>query len=210
MIYGVSAENKVFDNNVQVSLKGQPKADFIQGDQIHQISIGGANFSNAKVGQSKFVALDHLLLQGPDANNYKPFQSTDLKANIVPSESNMSSVPARFDVYTPLSVGQIYSPPSTNGLGQLGKLELFVPKTTSNEALYTIKLDKYFPEIIQDNPIVIKMNAKLKSGEELPSWLRFEPSTMTLSIFTAGVQKQKVEITVGSVAKKLELNIASR
>ena len=210
LIYGLSAENKVFDNNSQASLMGQPKADFIQGDQINQIAIGRANFSDVKVGKSKFVALDHLFLQGPDANNYKPFQSPDLKATIVPSESQMSSLPTRIEVYVPSSVSQLYSPPGSNNLGQLGKLELFVPKTTTNEAIYTIKLEKYFLDTVLNDFASNNMNAKLKSGEELPSWLRFEPSTMTLSILTSGVPKQKVELMVGSIQKKLELKIASR
>ena len=209
-IYGVSADNKVFDNNSLANLKGQPKAEFIQGDQVTSIHIGSANFSDAKVGKNKFISLDHLFLQGPDANNYRPLQPPDLRANIVPSESHMSSVPTRFEVHIPAGVSQLYSPPGANTSGQLGKLDVLLPQSTSNDAMYTIKLDKYFGDLLLNNLTPTNMNAKLKSGEALPHWLKFEPSTLTLSVLTTGVQRQKVELLVGSNQNRLELNIAGR
>ena len=150
------------------------------------------------------------MLYGPDSQNYVPVISSELRANIVPSEANLSSRSNRIDIFTPSNVSLVFTPPNNNQSGQLGSLDILVPKTTSNDSTYIVKLDKYFSSLVNGDALISNIEANLKSGEDLPAWLKFDPSTLILSISPTGMQKKNLALLVGSQQNQLSVNIASR
>jgi hypothetical protein len=210
LIYGLKAANKIYDTSKQATIKGQAKGDFVEGDLINQIRMGDATFQDSKVGQNKLVTFNSIMLYGPDSQNYVPVISSELRANIVPSEANLSSRSNRIDVFTPSNVSLVFTPPNSNQSGQLGSLDILVPQTTPNDFTYIVKLDKYFSSLDNGDALISNIEANLKSGEDLPAWLKFDPSTLILSISPTGMQKKNLALLVGSQQNQLSVNIASR
>ena len=104
----------------------------------------------------------------------------------------------------------VFTTPNSNQSGQLGSLDILVPQTTPNDFTYIVKLDKYFSSLDNGDALISNIEANLKSGEDLPAWLKFDPSTLILSISPTGMQKKNLSLLVGSQQNQLSVNIASR
>ena len=95
-ITGISAQNKVYNGNVDADITGKPEISGLVAGDENYVTVKDANakatFADKNAGESKTVRFTGYSLSGAKAGNYKLSQPASVTADITPRELRIVSV----------------------------------------------------------------------------------------------------------------------
>ncbi|RZJ65199.1 MAG: hypothetical protein EOO50_14630, partial [Flavobacterium sp.] len=107
-VFGVTAQNKVYDGNANATVSGTPELDgVLAGDTVTVSGTPTGLFDNKNVGTSKPITVSGYTLSGAQAGNYTAIQPTDVSADITPASLtilNAQAVDKSFDGTTAATI----------------------------------------------------------------------------------------------------------
>ena len=116
-VFGVAAQNKVYDTNRVVALTGTASVSALGADRV---TLGGevsALFADKNAATNKSVSVDGYSLSGIDSTNYTLTQPTQLKADISQAQIRITGIEAADKTY---DAGVAASLTGTASVGALG------------------------------------------------------------------------------------------
>jgi len=98
-VTGVTAQNKVYDTGMTVTLGGTATVAALGGDVVNLVDMSVGTFANKNVGTGKAVTVMGYSLSGADAANYAIVQPAGLTADVTQASLAVTGVTAQNKVY---------------------------------------------------------------------------------------------------------------
>jgi filamentous hemagglutinin family protein len=117
VLTGISANNKVYDTTVAVTLSGTAGVTALAGDSVTVSGVGSGVFSDKNAGTDKVVTVTGYTLSGLDAGNYTLVEPAGLTANISPANLLISGLTANNKVYDTTVAATLSGTAAVSALG---------------------------------------------------------------------------------------------